>query len=426
MTPSILPLLFGLLLLTLPIFAALAATALIALWVFTDVPTVIVAQRMFAGIDNFTLMSIPFFILAADLMRFGGLSERLIHLARTLVGWMPGGLAVAGVLACTFFAAISGSSPATVAAIGSIMIPALIAAGYAPKFSVGLLTTAGSLGILIPPSITFIIYGAVTGTSIGELFVAGVLPGLIISLMLMTYCVVHAARTGVRRDAPPTGRQVWDALRGAGWGLGMPILIIGGIYGGIFTPTEAAAVAAMYGFFVGAVVYRQLGWREVTSILKSTGLLSASLLLITAGASAFSWLLASQGIPTQLAQSVLSLSSNPWVVLLLFNLVLLVAGCFLDGASAVIILAPLMLPIVRNLGVDPVHFGVISVLNMEIGMMTPPVGLNLFVACTIAKRPLLWVAGAAVPTVLIMLVGLVLVTYIPWISLALPQMFYGK
>jgi C4-dicarboxylate transporter DctM subunit len=201
---------------------------------------------------------------------------------------------------------------------------------------------------------------------------------------------------------------------------------MGGIYGGVFTPTEAAAVAAIYGFFVGAVVYRQLGWREIVQILRSTGLLSASLLLITAGASAFSWLLASQAIPTQLAESALSLSREPWIVLLLFNLVLLVAGCFLDGASAVIILAPLMLPIVRTLGVDPVHFGVISVLNMEIGMMTPPVGLNLFVACAIAKRPLLWVAKAAVPTVLIMLMGLVLVTYIPWISLVLPQMFYGR
>jgi C4-dicarboxylate transporter DctM subunit len=418
--------LFALLFLTLPIFASLACCVLIAILALTDIPSVIVAQRMFSGMDNFTLMAIPFFILAADLMRFGGISERLIAFAKVLVGWISGGLAMAGVMACAFFAAISGSSPATVAAIGSLMIPALIEAGYDRYFSVGLLTTAGSLGILIPPSITFILFGAVTGTSIGELFIAGFLPGIFFSILFMIYCYVHARRRGHQPSSKPTLREVWVAFKGASWGLGMPVLILGGIYTGVFTPTEAAAVAVTYGFVVGTVVYRELGWKQVKEIFCSSGLLSASLLLITAGASSFSWLIASQGLPTRIASTILDFSQNPIWVLFLINILLLITGCFLDGASAVIILAPLLYSMVTKLGVDPVHFGVIMIVNMEVGMMTPPVGLNLFVGSGISKLPLMEVAKAVIPTLLIMIGGLFFLTYVPEISLLLPKLFYGK
>jgi len=418
--------LFGLLFLTLPIFASLACCVLIAILTLTDVPSVIVAQRMFSGIDNFTLMAIPFFILAADLMRFGGISQRLIQFAKVLVGWISGGLAMAGVMACAFFAAISGSSPATVAAIGSLMIPALIGAGYDKYFSVGLLTTAGSLGILIPPSITFILYGAVTGTSIGELFIAGFLPGIFFSILFMIYCYVHAKRRGHQPSPRPSLKEVWVAFKGASWGLGMPVLILGGIYTGVFTPTEAAAIAVAYGFIVGVVVYRELGWKEVKEIFCSSGLLSASLLLITAGASSFSWLIASQGMPTRIAGTILDISQNPIWVLFLINILLLITGCFLDGASAVIILAPLLYSVVTKLGVNPVHFGVIMIVNMEVGMMTPPVGLNLFVGSGIAKMPLMQVARAVLPTLLIMIAGLFFLTYVPEISMLLPKLFYGK
>jgi C4-dicarboxylate transporter DctM subunit len=333
---------------------------------------------------------------------------------------------MAGVMACAFFAAISGSSPATVAAIGSLMIPALIQAGYDKYFSVGLLTTAGSLGILIPPSITFILYGAVTGTSIGELFIAGFLPGIFFSILFMIYCYIHAKRRGHMPSPRPSLKEVWVAFRGASWGLGMPVLILGGIYTGVFTPTEAAAVAVAYGFVVGVIVYRELGWKEVKDIFCSTGLLSSSLLLITAGASSFSWLIASQGLPTRIAGTILDISQNPAWVLFLINILLLITGCFLDGASAVIILAPLLYSVVTKLGVDPVHFGVIMIVNMEAGMMTPPVGLNLFVGSGISKMPLMEVVRAVIPTLLIMIAGLFFLTYVPEISLLLPKLFYGK
>ncbi|NNE83975.1 MAG: TRAP transporter large permease [Alphaproteobacteria bacterium] len=425
MSAGILGILAAALLVGTPIFVALALTVFVLLGWQASVPLPVVPQRMFAGIDNFTLMSIPLFILAAELMRIGGLAERLVDLARVLVGWFPGGMAFAAVLACVFFASVSGSSPATLAAIGTIMIPAMLAAGYDKRFTVGLVTTAGSLGIVIPPSITLIIYGAVTGTSIGRLFAAGILPGILLGGMLAAYCYIHARRTGMAFALPPAWRECWQALRRAAWGLGLPVVLLGGIYSGIFTPTESAAIACVYGLMVGVIVYRQIGLTDLGSILRNAGLLSATLLLITAGASAFSWLLASQGIPARLAAEVLTLSDSRFGLLLLFNLVLLVAGCFLDGASAVIILAPLMEPIARSVGVDPVHFGIVTLINVEIGMLTPPVGLNLFVACHISGLPITSVARAVLPSLGVLLLGLVLITYVPWISMVIPGLIYG-
>jgi C4-dicarboxylate transporter DctM subunit len=304
------------------------------------------------------------------------------------------------------------------------MIPALIRAGYETRFVVGLITTAGTLGLVIPPSITLIIYGAVTGTSIGQLFAAGLLPGLTIGALLMIYCVIHARRRGMAMGRPPRRQEIGAALRQAVWALGLPVLLLGGIYSGVFTPTESAAVACLYGLVVGLAITRGLKPGDLFEVFRSAGLISATLLLITAGASAFSWLLASQAIPTQIASAILSFTENRYAVLALFNVILLLAGCFLDGASAVIILAPLMTPIAASVGVDPVHFGIITLINVEIGMLTPPVGLNLFVACAIAKLPLQEVVKAVLPTLGILFLGLLLVTYVPALSLWLPGLLY--
>lgn len=424
MITALLPVFFALLLFGLPIFASLALGVTLTMYFFGSVDPLLVPMRMFSGMNNFSLMSIPFFILAAELMRIGGLSDRLIGLARALIGWLPGGLGAATVLSCLFFGSISGSSPATVIAIGSIMYPALVAAGYNKYFSIGLITTAGTLGPIVPPSIALIIYGSVTGTSVGKLFAAGLIPALMIGALLISYSCWFAIRNKYPRDPFPTVQSIWMALKRSMWGLGLPVILLGGIYSGLFTPTESAAVACLYGWFVGAAVYRTISVKSLLVVMRGTGLLSGALLLITAGASAFSWLLASTGAPTQIATAVLSGTSSPVAVLALFNLIMLVAGAFLDSASAIIVLAPLMQPIAAQVGVDPVHFGIITLVNLSVGMLTPPVGLNLFVAMGISKMSLGEVFRAALPTILIMVVALILITYVPWLSMAIPNAMF--
>ena len=424
MVSALVPIFFSLLLFGLPIFAALALSVTLALYFFGAIDPLVVPMRMFSGMNNFSLMSIPFFILAAELMRIGGLSDRLIELAKALIGWVPGGLAAAAVLACLFFGSISGSSPATVVAIGTIMYPAMVAAGYNKYFAIGLIATAGTLGPVVPPSIALIIYGSVTGTSVGKLFAAGLLPALLIGSLLIAYSCVYSAHKKYPRDPFPTFGSIFRAFKQSAWGLGLPVILLGGIYSGIFTPTESAAVACLYGWFVGAIIYRSINTREFFNVLRDTGLLSGTLLLITAGASAFSWIMASTGAPTQLATQVLSTTDSPVMIMLLFNVIMLVAGCFLDSASAIIILAPLMQPIAAQVGVDPIHFGVITLVNLSVGMLTPPVGLNLFVAMGIAKMSLYEIFRAALPPILLMLVALMLITYIPFFSMALPDLLF--
>nr|WP_289109219.1 TRAP transporter large permease [uncultured Halomonas sp.] len=424
MITALLPIFFAVLLLGLPIFAALAFSVILAIQFFGNTDPVIVPMRMFSGMNNFSLMAIPFFILAAELMRIGGLSERLIDLAKALVGWVPGGLAAATVLSCLFFGSISGSSPATVVAIGSIMFPALVAAGYDKRFAIGVIATAGTLGPIVPPSIALIIYGSVTGTSVGRLFAAGLLPAILIASLLIAYCIVYASFKGYGRSPFPSLREIGSALKAAAWGLGLPFILLGGIYSGVFTPTESAAVACMYGLFVGMVVYRKIDLKNLLSTLSSAGLMSASLLLITAGASAFSWLLAITGAPTQLAGEVLSWTDDPIQVMALFNVVMIVAGFFLDSASAIIVLSPLLQPIAAQVGVDSTHFGVITLINFSVGMITPPVGLNLFVAMAISRMTLPEVFKACLPLIGLMLLSLVIITYVPWFSTYLPELIY--
>ncbi|MGB3339464.1 MAG: TRAP transporter large permease [Devosia sp.] len=412
----------GLLLLGLPIFASLALSVATAVVFTSTLDPTIVPMRMFSGINNFSLMAIPFFILASELMRIGGLSERLINLARALVGWVPGGLAAAAVISCLLFGSISGSSPATVIAIGSIMFPALVAAGYDKRFAIGLIATAGTLGPIVPPSIALIIYGSVTGTSVGQLFAGGVLPALLIGALLILTCIAFAIVRGYPREQFPSRATILNAIKDAAWGLGLPVLLLGGIYSGAFTPTESAAVACVYGLFVGAVIYRQVKLPDLLEILRTSGAVAAALLLITSGAAAFSWLLAFTGAPSQLAQAVLSTTESPILVAALFNVVMLVAGFFLDSASAIIVLSPLMQPIAAQVGIDPVHFGIITLVNFSVGMLTPPVGLNLFVAMAVAKMSVGEVFRACLPFIGVMLIALLIVTYVPALSLWVPSL----
>lgn len=424
MISALIPIFFSLLLFGLPIFAALALAVTAALSFFGAVDPLVVPMRMFSGMNNFALMSVPFFILAAELMRIGGLSDRLIELARALIGWLPGGLGAATVLACLFFGSISGSSPATVIAIGTIMYPVMVGAGYNKFFAIGLITTAGTLGPIVPPSIPLIIYGSVTGTSVGKLFAAGVMPALLVAVLLIGYSSWYAVRNKYPRDPFPSLTQIAHALKRSALGVGLPVILLGGIYSGVFTPTESAAAACLYAWFVGGIVYRNIGFKSLLEILRNTGLLSGALLLIAAGASAFSWVLATTGAPTQIASQVLSSTESPILIMLLFNVIMLVAGCFLDPSSAIIILAPLMQPIAAQVGVESVHFGIITLVNLSVGMLTPPVGLNLFVAMGIAKMSLGQIFKAALPTICLMFIALLMITYIPAISMLLPEALY--
>ncbi|MCA3131590.1 MAG: TRAP transporter large permease [Betaproteobacteria bacterium] len=425
MTALLILLILALLLATgTPISIALGLTVLVYLAGFSGFSMEmvdIVSQRLFTGLESFALMAIPFFILAGTFLSEGGVSARIIRFATALVGWMPGGMAMAAILACAFFATISGSSPATVAAIGGIMLPAMVKQGYPKRFAVGVITTSGSLGILIPPSIVMIVYAVSTSTSAGKLFVAGVVPGFLLAALLMAVTFVTAKRRGYPTLPRASAREIWTAFREAFWGLLLVAIVMGGIYGGAFTPTEAAAVSAVYAFVAAVFIYRDLRLRDVFRVLLSAANTSAMLLYIVTNAVLFSYLLASEQIPQAMADWVTAKELSPWAFLMAVNLALLLAGQFMEPSSIVLILAPLVLPIATQLGIDPIHLGIIMTVNMEIGMLHPPVGLNLFVASHLARMGLTEVSIACLPWVGLMLLYLVLVTYVPAVSLALPR-----
>ncbi len=407
-----------------PISIALGLTVLTYLAVFSSFSMEIVdivSQRLFTGLESFPLMAIPFFILAGTFLTEGGIAARIIRFAISLVGWMPGGLAMAAVLACAFFATISGSSPATVAAIGSVMLPAMIKHGYPKRFAVGVITTAGSLGILIPPSIVMIIYAVSTSTSAGKLFIAGVVPGVLLAALLMAVAGITAKRRGYPTLPRAGASEIRTSFRKAFWGLLLVVIVMGGIYGGIFTPTEAAAVSAVYAFVAAVFIYRDLRLRECFRVLLSAASTSAMLLYIVTNAMLFSYLLTSEQIPQVMSEWVVAQHLSPWMFLIAVNVALLLAGQFMEPSSIVLILAPLFLPIANSLGIDPIHLGVIMTVNMEIGMIHPPVGLNLFVASHMAKMGMTEVSLACLPWVGVMLLYLVLVTYVPAVSLWLPH-----
>ncbi|GMT42043.1 MAG: C4-dicarboxylate TRAP transporter large permease protein DctM [bacterium] len=419
---------FGTLLLLLitgvPIAVCLGLSSMIYIFFFTEMPRMAVAQKIFTGLDSFPLMAIPFFVLASNFLSTGQVAARMIRFANSLVGWVRGGLPMAGILSCIFFAAASGSSPATVVAIGSIMIPALVRNGYDIRFATGVMACSGSLGILIPPSIIMIIYGVSTGQSIGKLFIAGIAPGLLLGLMLMavTYFVVRTKKLGNPQKF--SWKEFFDSGKDAVWGLLLVVIVIGGIYTGIFTPTEAAAVSAVYAFVIAIFVHREMKWRDAPAVLRESAGMTSMLFFIIANAMLFAFVLTAENIPHRFAQWVIANDFSPWSFLLMVNAVLWFAGDFMEPSSVVLILAPIFLPLLEQLKIDPIHFGIIMTMNMEVGMITPPVGLNLYVAAGISGLGLTAVMRAALPWMLVMIAALFIVTYVPWISLFLVNFLY--
>jgi C4-dicarboxylate transporter DctM subunit len=429
-------LLVALMLTGMPISIALGLSVLTFLFTMTQVPIESVGLKLFTGIENFEIMAVPFFILSGNFLTHGGVAKRMIAFATSMVGHWPGGLGLAGVMACALFAAVSGSSPATVVAIGSIILPAMVEQGFPKRFGAGVITTSGALGILIPPSIVMVMYSVATtgavvqgptgervsSASVGQMFIAGVVPGLILAFMLGVTTWYRAWRNGYPRLPRATWGERLRALRSSIWGLLLIVLVLGGIYSGMFTPTEAAAVSAVYAFVVAVFVYCDMSLKDVPKVLLASANMSAMLLYIIANAVLFSFLMTSEQIPQAMANWITSAGVGWIMFLLLVNLLLLLAGNVMEPSSIVLIMAPILFPVAARLGIDPVHFGILIVVNMEVGMCHPPVGLNLYVASGITKMGITELTIAVWPWLLTMLVFLVLVTYVPALSLWLPRL----
>ena len=409
----------------MPISIALGLTVLTFLFSMTDVPVQAVALKLFTGIEKFEIMAIPFFILAGNFLAHGGVARRMINFATSMVGHWHGGLALSGVVACALFAAVSGSSPATVVAIGSILLPAMVKQGYPKRFGAGVITTSGALGILIPPSIVMVMYSVSTNTSVGKLFMAGVVPGLLLAFLLGATTWVLAKKKDYPRMPRADFAARWKAFRDSGWGLLLIVVVIGGIYSGAFTPTEAAAMAAVYAFVIAVFVYKDLTLKQVPKVLLDSASMSAMLLYIITNAVLFSFLMTSEGIPQAMAGWIMDKGLGQVSFLLVVNLLLLLAGNVMEPSSIVLIMAPILFPVAVALGVEPVHFGIIMVVNMEIGMCHPPVGLNLYVASGIARMGISELTVAVMPWLLTMLGFLLMITYLPQISLWLPRLVFG-
>jgi C4-dicarboxylate transporter DctM subunit len=425
MSAAIIFLLLLLLMLTgMPISIALGLTVLTFFFTMTSVPIESVAMKLFSGIDKFEIMAIPFFILAGNFLTHGGVARRMINFATDMVGHFHGGLALGGVLACALFAAVSGSSPATVVAIGSILLPAMLRQGYPKRFGAGVITTSGSLGILIPPSIVMVMYSVSTNTSLQRLFMAGVVPGLMLAGFLGLTTWYLARKHNYPRMAKASWAQRWTSFRKSFWGLMLIVVVMGGIYSGKFTPTEAAAMSAVYAFIIAVFVYKDLTLRQVGKVLLDSASLSAMLLYIITNAMLFSFLMTYENIPQEMAAWMMGQGLGVVSFLLVVNLLLLAAGNFMEPSSIVLILAPILFPIAMNLGIDPVHLGILIIVNMEVGMCHPPVGLNLYVASGLTKMGISELTVAVLPWLFTMLGFLVLVTYVPQISLWLPNLVY--
>ena len=412
---------FGFLLLwNTPIAVGLGMASLLTIFL-SDGPLAVFPTTMYAATAKFALLAIPFFVLAGVVMEQAGVSSRLIKFANVCVGHINGGLAIVGVVTCCFFAAISGSGPATVAALGSIMIPAMVQENYDKGFASALMANAGAIGIIIPPSIAFVVYGVIAEVSIGKIFVAGIVPGLIVGVALSIVSYIYAKKYGWGGNKKrASGAEIWAAFKDAAWGLMTPVIILGGIYGGVFTPTEAAGVAAVYGLFVGFFVYKELTLVKLKKLLIDSSVGSAVVMFIVSSASLFAWLVTTEGAAQAASAAMMEFSKDPWVILLIINIIVLIAGCFLDAISIFYILLPIFLPIMKMINCDPILFGVILTVNVAIGQITPPVGVNLYVACNISGLSLTEISKSIMPFLIASIIALILITYIPALSLWLP------
>jgi C4-dicarboxylate transporter DctM subunit len=425
MTTAILfVLLFGCMLLGMPIAVALGLSSVLTILFFGKDSLPSLALKLYETSEHFTLLAIPFFILSGAFMTTGGVAKRMIRFAIACIGHLRGGLAMASVMACMLFAAVSGSSPATVVAVGSIVIAGMVKAGYSQSFAAGVICNAGTLGILIPPSIVMVVYGAATETSVGKLFMAGVIPGIMLGVMLMIAIYIRARMIDLPRQPKATMGEILQAGRDSIWGLLLLVIILGGIYGGIFTPTEAAGVAAVYAFFVAVFVYRDIGMSKVPHVLVDAARVTVMLMFIIANALLFAHVLTTERIPQAITEQIVSWGMAPWQFLIVVNVLLLIAGNFMEPTGIILILAPILFPIAEQLGIDPVHLGIIMVVNLEIGMVTPPVGLNLFVTSGITGMSIVQVVRAALPWLGVLLLFLVIITYVPQIALFLPNLLF--
>lgn len=415
-------LLFSLMLIGVPIAISLGLSSALTIMAFSPDSVRSLVIKMFETSEHYTLLAIPFFLVAGAFMTTGGAARRLIDFANACVGHVRGGLAIGSVLACMLFAALSGSSPATVAAVGSIAIAGMVRSGYPAEFGAGVISNAGTLGILIPPSIVMVVYAAATEQSVGKMFIAGAVPGLLLGLALIVAVYIIARIKNLPAQPRASFSEWFSALRKSLWGLLLMVIILGGIYSGMFTPTEAAAVAAVYSAFIALFVYKDMAIKDFPKVMLDSGKMSVMLMFIIANAMLFAHVLTTEQIPQLISQWVLSLGLEPWMFLIVVNLVLLLAGMFMEPSAIILIMAPILLPIAVELGIDPIHFGIIMIVNMEIGLVTPPIGLNLFVASAVTGLPVTRVMKAAMPWLLILLSFLVLITYVPVISLGLPEL----
>jgi len=411
--------------LSIPVAVSIGLAGIVAVISTPNLPMIVVAQQLFISIDKYPLAAIPFFILAGNLMETGGISRRLVDFAKSIVGGVQGGLACTCVLTCMIFAAVSGSSVATTFAIGSILIPAMIKHGYPTPFAAALQATAAELGVIIPPSIPMILYGVSAEVSIGELFIAGLGPGLLIGAVLVVFVWAYAKYKGYGKGDHEGRLSFGHASRQASLALMMPVIILGGIYGGIFTPTEASVVAVVYAFVVGCFIYRELSLRQVWAVLHKSVMSSAVIMFIIAAAGLFSFLISRAGVPDAIGRWLIDILKSPGWFLLGVNAALFVIGMFIETSASIIILAPILAPIAQHFGIDPVHFGIIMVVNLALGMITPPFGVNLFAACSVARISLERIVASLLPFVAVILACLMLITYVPSISLLLRDLVYA-
>ncbi len=427
MTGSIALVVFGTLIaclvLTVPIGFSLGIASLSYILYTNQLSFGFITQNLVTGVDSFPIMAIPFFVFAGELMGGGGISRRLLNVANVYFGRIQGGLAIVTVVVCMFFAAISGSGPATVAAVGGMVVPTMLQKGYDRKFVLALIAAAGSIGVIIPPSIPMVVYSVTTNSSVSKLFMAGFVPGILIGLVLIAYSYYYAKKMGYKGDTDPFSwkramKETWDSK----WALLSPVIILGGIYGGIFTPTEAAAVSVIYSLIIGCLVYKELNLKQLMTVTKNACETTATILIVIGCAAGFSKVLTLGRIPTTVATFLTSMTDSKILILLLINVLLLIVGCFMETLCAIMILAPILFPVVTALGVDVTHFGIIMVVNLAIGFITPPLGVNLFVASRVGETTLDAVIKGIIPFLILMIVTLLLITYVPAISMFLPNL----